>query len=666
MMETTIILSIVGPALALLGGAIAFAAPTKRANAIGAASSFAGSVLGFAGAVPHLLGAPDAVLAVPWAVPGGTFALGLDPLAALFLVTVHFVCGLAAIYGAGYLTGGDEAEVGGSTWFAYAALTGSMALVILAQNALLFFLAWEVMSLSSWALVVLHHDEPSVREAGRVYLIATHLGAAFVLGSFLLLAGGDGSLDFDVLASTSISPGLATIVFACALIGFGAKAGLVPLHVWLPEAHPAAPSHVSAVMSGAMLKVAIYGLLRVLTLLQGPVPSAWGVTLVAIGIASGIAGVGAALAQHDLKRLLAYHSIENLGIITLGVGLGLLGTSVGSPGLAALGYAGALLHVVNHAIFKSLLFLGAGAVVKATGTRAFGSLGGLARKMPRTTALFLVGAVAICGLPPLNGFASELLLYLAAIRGGRDLSFPLDIVPLAVLPGLALMGGLALACFAKVVGIGFLGAPRGADVDVRDPGPSMILPMAILGISCVVIGAGAWALGPVLGRAVAALLGESSPTVATEALRPSLGALASATIGGGAIALLAALLALLRRALLRGRERSRGPTWGCGYSAPRPSMQYTGASFASNLLDLFGPALGAGVRVEPPEGLFPSQGSAKTTFRDRARWQLFGTLFAAIGALIGWIRRLQHGSVRYYALYIVATLAALLAWASSR
>ncbi len=338
------------------------------------------------------------------------------------------------------------------------------------------------MSLASFFLVMFDHEKDEVMRAGWTYLAATHLGTAFLLVMFLVLGAG-GSLDFSALTASGLP---AALVFAAALIGFGTKAGFVPLHVWLPEAHPAAPSHVSALMSGVMIKTGIYGLLRVMTFLGAPA-AWWGWSLVVIGAVSGVAGVLFALAQHDLKRLLAYHSVENIGIIALGLGIGILGTVSANPVVAAMGFCGALLHVVNHGIFKSLLFLGAGSVLHATGTRAIDRLGGLIKSMPVTGAAFLVGAAAICALPPLNGFVSEFLVYSAAfnsVAAGTQVWGGM-----VVIGGLALIGGLAAACFTKAFGVVFLGEPRSRDaVGVHEAPLSMCWPMATLAALCLAIG----------------------------------------------------------------------------------------------------------------------------------------------------------------------------------
>ena len=301
----------------------------------------------------------------------------------------------------------------GAYWFFFNGLAASMAMVAVAANGVLFLICWEVMALCSFFLVTFESEEESVQRAGWTYLVATHIGTAFLLVLFLMLGrqAGGGSLDFDTfLAARGHMGAAADVLFLLALVGFGAKAGFVPFHIWLPEAHPAAPSPVSAVMSGVMLKTGIYGILRTLTFLGAP-HLWWGWLLIATGLVSGIFGVLMALAQHDLKRLLAYHSVENIGIIALGLGLGVLGVAWRLPALAVLGFAGGLLHVVNHALFKGLLFMGAGSVQHATGTREIDLLGGLIKRMPWTGRTFLIGAVAICGLPPLNGFVSELLIY---------------------------------------------------------------------------------------------------------------------------------------------------------------------------------------------------------------------------------------------------------------
>ena len=378
----------------------------KACTLLGAGGAVAGCALALLPAARGLCGAAVSIR-YPWSLPGGTFYAEIDSLSAFFLIPALGLPLVSAIYGGKYMMAYAGKKSLGASWFFYNLLAAGMAMSIVARNAVLFLMAWETMALASFFLVTFENEKPEAREAGWIYLVATHIGTAFLL-VFFLLPGGE-SLDFDRF-NPGAHPGL---LFLLALVGFGTKAGFMPLHVWLPEAHPAAPSHVSAVMSGAMIKTGIYGLLRALMLLGQP-PAWWGWVLVVIGISSGVLGVLFALAQHDLKRLLAYHSVENIGIIALGLGAGLLGVSYHSPVLAVLGFGGGLLHVLNHALFKGLLFLGAGSVAHGTGTREIDRLGGLLKRMPWTGITFLVGAAAISGLPPLNGFISEFLIYLGA------------------------------------------------------------------------------------------------------------------------------------------------------------------------------------------------------------------------------------------------------------
>ena len=548
----------------------------------------------------------------------------------------------------------------GSAWFFTNLLVASMVMVVIARNAILFLLAWEIMSLASFFLVTFEDEKESVREAGWTYLVATHLGTAFLLILFLLLGRQAGSLDFDrfLAQSASVSP-LAGTVFFLSLIGFGTKAGFMPLHVWLPEAHPAAPSHISALMSGVMIKTGIYGLLRTLTFLGHP-ESWWGWVLIGIGLTSGIGGVLFALAQHDLKRLLAYHSVENIGIIAMGLGAGILGLALNQPALAVLGLAGGLLHVLNHALFKGLLFLGAGAVIHASGTRDIDLLGGLIRRMPWTSAMFLIGSVAICGLPPLNGFVSEFLIYVSAFKG---IGLPgVSVWGAALIAGLAMIGGLAAACFAKAFGIVFLGEPRSDHVrHGHQPGWAMRAPMAILACGCVAVGVLAplavAAMKPVIGS----LTGLGVSDVA-DGLFLAIEPLCWVVPALGLFVLMLGLLVWLRRRLLAGREVSLSGTWDCGYARPTGRMQYTASSFAQPLTNMFGFFLRTRRRFEAPDGFFPGRAALYTETDDFFRQNLFRPAFRGIAGLSLWLHRLQQGRVQVYILYVAVTILVLLVW----
>ncbi len=499
--------------LAVSGMAALLAARAPRvAAAVGVAGAVSGSLLGlFAAGRCVVLGAGRESFVAAWSVPGGSFALTLDALGGIFLVPTFLLGALCAIYGHGYLAANDRARCSGRAWFFFNVLLASIAVVFVAGNAVLFLVSWEVMAVSSFFLVTLHDEEEQARQAGWTYLVASHLGTAFLIALFALLGHRAGSLDFCAFEAVAGDGGARTgLFFALALVGFGVKAGLMPLHVWLPEAHPAAPSHVSALMSGVMIKTGIYGIVRTLGFL-GPAAPWWGWVLIGVGAVSGLGGVIFALAQHDLKRLLAYHSVENIGIITMGLGVGVLGVAWGSPSLAALGFAGALLHVVNHAIFKGLLFLGAGAVLTATGTRNIERLGGLMRVAPWTGVTFLVGAAAISGLPPFNGFVSEFLILIGAMKGVATLPAGGAAPLLIVVAALALIGGLAAACFAKAFGIVFLGTPRAPlPAGAADPGMRMKAPLALLAAACPAIGFLSPWIVPRLGASVGMLQGGSA------------------------------------------------------------------------------------------------------------------------------------------------------------
>ncbi len=473
-------LEIVLLSIALLCGSGLAAALSGRCDRaalwIGTAGAALSCAAGLSAALSALIAGSQSALRAAWPLPVGELHVALDPLSSFFLVCVFLVSGLSAIYGAGYL----RADLGkrrlAPAVFFYNLLVASMAVVAIARDGILFLLAWEVMSLTSFFLVTFESEREDVRRAGTTYLIASQLGVVFLFVLIAVLGRGSGTYDFDVLATAGkAAPAIATPGFLLAVVGFGTKAGFWPMHIWLPDAHPAAPSHVSAVMSGVMIKMGIYGLLRILPFL-GPPPVWWGAILIAIGAVSGVAGVLHALAQHDLKRLLAYHSVENIGIIALGIGLGLLGQSQGNPSVAFLGFAGALLHVLNHGLFKGLLFQGAGSVLHGTGTRDIDSLGGLSRRMPTTAATFLVGSVAICGLPPLNGFVSEWLIYIGAFRGGAIFPTRWAVWALAVVPALALIGGLAADVLREGIRRRFPGrAPHGGCLEgprSRDPDAS--------------------------------------------------------------------------------------------------------------------------------------------------------------------------------------------------
>ncbi|MDO9694379.1 MAG: proton-conducting transporter membrane subunit [Candidatus Latescibacteria bacterium] len=616
----------------------------RAANLIGAGGAAAACALGLIPAVVGL-GGGEAKFDLAWPVPGGSLSLAIDPLTAFFLLPLFALCGLAAVYGAGYLGGRPGRRSPGAPWFFFNWLVAGMVVVVTARNAVLFLLAWEVMSLASYFLVTHEDERPEVREAGWTYLVATHFGNACLIALFALL--GPRSLDFADFAPAAP----AGLLFVLALIGFGTKAGFVPLHVWLPEAHPAAPSHVSAVMSGVMIKMGIYGLLRTLTWL-GPPPLWWGGLLIGIGAASGLFAVLFALAQGDLKRLLAYSSVENTSIIALGLGVGLVGLHTGTPGVAILGFAGALLHVWTHALGKGLLFLGAGAVLHATGTREMDRLGGLSRSMPLTSATFLVGAAAVAGLPPLSGFFSEFLILYGAVQHA-------GLHSLAAMVALALMSGLAAAVFVRAFGSVFLGAARDGTVrGAHDPGAAMRAPLAILAPALLVLGLATPVLVPALAPVVEQLVSLPAQRDLDAASAP----LAVVVLGSVVLMALVALIAGGRRLLLAGRTVGSAVTWDCGYAHPTARMQYTASSFAQPLTALFGPVLRTRETADAPRGLFPDAVSFATRTPDAVRERVWRPLFAHVSGALHAMHRLQHGRLHLYVISIALTLVVLLLW----
>lgn len=599
-------------------------------------------------------------IVLPWyTIPGGEFDVVMDGLSALFLLPIFLVSLLTTIYGLSYWKQTDHPANGRKLRMFHGLLTAGMALLVIAHNSILFLVGWEVMALAAFFLVTTEDDRREVRESGWHYLIATHVATLFLFALFALLRMVSGSFALAPLRDGTLTPGTATAIFVFAVLGFGVKAGIMPLHVWLPSAHATAPTHVSAIMSGVIIKMGIYGIVRITALVPHP-PLEWGGILLGLGIVSGVLGVAFAIGQHDIKRLLAYHSIENIGIIVMGIGVALVGRALGRAELVILGLSGALLHVWNHALFKALLFLSAGSVIHAVHTREIDHLGGLAKRMPRTSFCFLVGAVAICGLPPLNGFVSELLIYLGlfgALGNGEGASFAGAAV---AVPALAMIGALAGACFVKVCGAVFLGNARSEHALHAHESPlSMIGPMGVLVFCCLFIGLAPSLIAPILGNAVRAW----SPDLqdAGSALA-SLAPLVWISVVG--MLLLSAMLlggALLWR-LLRQSVVTTGTTWGCGYVAPTPRMQYTSSSFSQMIVGHFSWILRPRIKRPANLPLFPLKTSFHSDVPDTVLDGIVLPAFRFGAWLLSWFRVFQRGSIQIYLLYLFLALIGMLLW----
>ncbi|HEY6837402.1 MAG TPA: proton-conducting transporter membrane subunit [Geobacteraceae bacterium] len=653
------LLLIVATALAALSGLpllLRILSPTLGQR-FAALAMVAASVAGIGGAVCVLLARSSITFQLAWPFPFGPAECGVDPLTAFFSLPILIVAGCCSVYALEYWPARNNPRTIRKLTFFFGLLVSSMLSVVLTRSAGLFLLAWEIMALAAYFVLTTDDHTPEVRDAGTLYMICTHTGTLALFAMFALLKGLSGAYTFPAAGSLSAVAPLTTALYVVALFGFGFKAGIMPLHVWLPSAHANAPSHISAIMSGVILKVGIYGLVRTLSFFTG-FPLWWGVVLLVLGMVSGIVGVLYALGQHDLKRLLAYHSIENVGIIVMGIGTALIGASCGSSLLVLLGLAGALLHVLNHATFKALLFLGAGSIIHAAGTREIDRMGGLLRRIPWTAAAFLVGAVAICGLPPLNGFVSEFLIYLGFFRGVVDHDGAVAIALSLAAPALALIGGLAVACFVKVFGVVFLGAPRTpSTVPPHEAGFSMRFPMGVLSGVCLLIGLLPQAMAPLLDAATAAWLPASKMPGSLSAVSPLL------WVSGLAFGLLAFILITTYFYLGRVKRASvaASVTWGCGYLAPTSRMQYSASSFAGLLVDFFAGILRPEVHPPSIKGSFPASPHFESHVPETVLERIYIPLLAHVYEKFVPIRRLQHGQLHLYILYTFVTLVVLLA-----
>jgi hydrogenase-4 component B len=604
--------------------------------------------------------APDTAV-LPLGLPDLPFHLRLDALSAFFLILLGSAAAAISLFSSGYFRAG-EGTLPGLICFQYHAFVAAMALVLIADDAYLFMVAWETMALASFFLVMTDHRIPEIRRAGLLYLVIAHVGAIAILLCFGVLQGGHGDYTFDGMRAVALTGAWPSVAFFLALFGFGAKAGLLPLHIWLPEAHPAAPSPVSALMSGVMLKTAIYGLLRVMFDLLHAQLWWWCAIMLALGLLTALFGVVFAAAQSDMKRLLAYSSIENIGIIVAGIGLAILFKANDKPLLAGIALTAVLYHSLNHAFFKSLLFLATGSVLHATRERSLGKLGGLIHRMPWVAWLALVGTLAIAGLPPLNGFVSEWLLLQAFLfTPSLPQSFVNMLVPLAA-AALVLAVALAAYVMVKFYGVIFLGRPREPNLAyAHDPGPRERMALAALAAGCVLLGVFP---STVIGAIdhVNGLLLDTSVGAAGQSTWLLLAPIATGRASYSPLIVLAVIVAVVLitmevvHRVWHGRVR-RAPAWDCGFPLQTSRMQDTAEGFGQPIRQVFEPFF----RMERH---LPSPFDDAPRYRVRATDHLWDWLYLpivraadAVGRLAGLI---QRGRIAIYLTYSFATLLALL------
>jgi len=598
-----------------------------------------------------------AVQVLPIGLPWLGFHLRLDALAAGFLAVIHLGGTASSLYALGY---GRHEDAPGRVLPFVPAFLAAMSFVILADDAFAFLLAWEVMSLLSWALVVSHDRSKENLHAGLVYLIMAGVGTLCLMLAFALLAG-PGGFAFAAMRAHPLGGAATAVVLLLALLGAGSKAGLFPLHAWLPLAHPAAPSHVSALMSGIMTKVAVYAFIRIAFDILSPIDWRLGLVVIVVGAATAVLGVLYAILQNDLKRLLAYSTVENIGIIFLGLGLALAFRADGLKAAAALALTGALFHVFNHALFKSLLFFGAGAIQTATGTRDLDRLGGLIHTMPRLAGTFLIGAAAISALPPLNGFASEWLIFQAAFLSSHFSQWGLRLLAPTAAAVLALAAALAAACFVKAFGTAFLGRPRSqAAKEARETDAASLLTMAGLAAGCVLAGVLPGTILAFIAPITQRLTGAAMPPSPFAPLTPI--AASHNTYSGLVIALCllaATLIVALAIHFFAYRGTRRSAIWDCGYPEDNALSQYSAASFAQPIRRVFASTVAhEAVSMPPPGDLAPSRFTLR--FWDPAWEALYIPAATAVLALADRVNRFQYLTIRRYLGIVFVTLVFLL------
>jgi hydrogenase-4 component B len=653
-------------------GSLALNKDNRLANWWGNSFAALGSVFGLFFSLSVLISGTTFSFSAGTSLPLLSISFSVDKLSAFFIFLISLIALLASIYAFGYVKHYYRKYNIGTLGFFYNIFLAGMVMVAAAHNALFFLIAWEIMSLASYFLVIYEKKRSENVQAGSLYFIMTHVGTAFITLAFLLLYRSTGSLDFGVIKETigNTSPLIMNTVFILALIGFGTKAGIIPFHIWLPNAHPAAPSHVSALMSGVMIKTGIYMFIRMFIDIMPDAPLWWGIVILILGSISSLLGVLYALTEHDIKRLLAYSSIENIGIILLGLGSSLVFWSLDMKPLAVFSLVAALFHTLNHAIFKSLLFLGAGSVISQTHTRNMEEYGGLIKYMPQTALFFLAGSMAISALPPLNGFFSEWMTFQSLFNGimASDTSARWGFVLAA--GSLAFTGGLAAMCFVKAFGVTFLARPRSENArHSGESGLALRAAMTALAILTLVIGFTAGSITDVLSGVVTDLsvFHSSEPaffsTIQTVGMRNGFATISMPLILASLIATIA-LTFFAVYLVSRNRKTKIGRTWDCGTTLS-PRMEITGTGFSHSIVMIFRGALKptkqTSIEYRDEEmRYFQKTNLVEFGIQDIYNSYFYQPVHMLTNKASEYVKRIQSGNINMYVLYILAILIALL------
>ncbi len=653
-------------------GSLIVAKHNKLANAWGGFCAVSGSIMGLVSSSLVLVKDIEFSVFLNLLSPLLSISFKVDKLSAFFIFVISLISLAASVYSLGYVKHFYNKYNIGVLGFFYNIFLAGMLMVASAHNAIFFLIVWEVMSLASFFLVIYENKEKSNLRAGYLYFIMTHIGTAFIALAFLLLYRFTGSFDFGIIKENigNISPLIKNLIFVFALIGFGTKAGIIPVHIWLPRAHSAAPTHVSALMSGVMIKTGIYMFIRVFMDIMSGIPVWWGITILIIGAISSLLGVLYALTEHDIKRLLAYHSIENIGIILLGLGSSLIFWAVDMKSLAILGLVASLFHTLNHAVFKALLFMGAGAVISQTHTRNMEEYGGLIKYMPQTAFFFLIGAMAISALPPFNGFFSEWATFQSLFYGIRSLSVSVQWVFILGAASLAFTGGLAAACFVKAFGATFLARPRSEEVKhAHESGITLRIAMAALAALTLIIGFFAGPITAVLAKVAGNLdVFKSIEPAFSSGVNSFNLQDGFASVSTPLILLSLVLITMLTffvlRILGKNRKIKIGRTWDCGTTLG-PRMEITATGFSRSIITVFRgilkPTKQTAVEYHDADMRYFTKSSAvHLGIEDIYINYFYNPLQMFVSKLAGHFRKIQLGNLNVYVLYVFLTLIVLL------